>query len=194
MAQPPTHRLRRVLVVGRERSLVTVMIAHTDPLVLTPTSYADLVRSPFADETAGEPQHVVIVVEGPPDPAMPSPGALPFVVVWIGAEFAGAGPRAADLVVGEGAVDQVVARITRTSLAARTLAVLLRSVATVDGRAGLAMESAAYSPRRAGPECAAWRAARAASPVAEASPVVHTERGDDTLVVTLDRPHRHNAI
>ena len=170
------------------------MIAHTNPLVLTPASYADLVRSPFVDETAGEPQYVVIVVEGPPDPAMPSPGALPLVVVWIGAEFAGAGPRAADLVVGEGDVDQVVAGITRTPLAARTLAVLLRSVATVDVEAGLAMESAAYSLLQAGPEFAAWRAARAASPVADASPVVHTERGDDTLVVTLDRPHRHNAI
>ena len=170
------------------------MIAHTDPLVLTPRSYADLVRSPFVDETAGDPHHVVVVVEGAPDSEIPSPAALPLVVVWVGAEFAGAGPGGADLVVGENDVDDAVAGIARAPLAARTLAVLLRSVATVDVEAGLAMESAAYSLLQAGPEFAAWRAAHPASPVADTRPTVHSERSDDTLVVTLDRPDRHNAI
>ncbi len=169
------------------------MIAHTDPLVLTPRSYADLVRSPFVDETAGDP-HVVIVVEGPPNSEIPSPGALPLVVVWVGAEFAGAGPGGADLVVGQSDVDDTVACIARAPLAARTLAVLLRSVASVDVDGGLAMESAAYSMLQAGPEFAAWRTAHPASPVADVHPTVHMVRFDDTLVVTLDRPDRHNAI
>ena len=57
------------------------------------------------------------------------------------------------------------------------------------------MESAVYSMLQAGPEFAAWRAAYPVSPlVEETRPTVQMERCDDALVVTLDRPHRHNAI
>jgi hypothetical protein len=170
------------------------MIAHSDPLVLSPESYADLVRSPYVDELAGDPRCSVIVVEGPPASEIPPPGALPCVVVWVGAEFAGAGPRDADLVVGDGDVDDAVAQIGRAPLAARALAVLLRTVAVADVEAGLAMESAVYSMLQAGPEFAAWRAANAAAPAADSHPTVRTDRSDGTLTVTLDRPERHNAI
>ena len=47
---------------------------------------------------------------------------------------------------------------------------------------------------QAGPEFAAWRAAHPASPLADTRPTVHSERDVDTLVVTLDRTDRHNAI
>ena len=57
------------------------------------------------------------------------------------------------------------------------------------------MESAVYSMLQAGPEFAAWRQAHPASPpVDDTRPTVQIDRCDDALVVTLDRPHRHNAI
>jgi len=171
-----------------------VMFAHNDPLVLTPAAYADLVRSPFTDETAADPDQGVVVVEGPEQLELPLPGSLPLIVVWVGAQFAGAGPAAADLVVGPDDVDDIVAHIRRTPLAARTLAVLLRSMTGIDVEAGLAIESAAYSLLQAGPEFAAWREANPASPATDSEATVVVERAGDTLVVTLDRPQRHNAI
>jgi len=47
---------------------------------------------------------------------------------------------------------------------------------------------------QAGPEFAAWRAAHPAKPVDDGHSAVVVEREDNTLVVTLDRPRRHNAI
>jgi len=170
-----------------------VMFAHNDPLVLTPAAYADLVRSPFADETAADTDPVV-VVEGPEQLELPLPGSLPLIVLWLGAHFADAGPAAADLVVGPDDVDDIVAHIRRTPLAARTLAVLLRSMTGIDVEAGLAMESAAYSLLQAGPEFATWREANPASAATDSATTVVIERTGDTLVVTLDRPQRHNAI
>lgn len=170
------------------------MFAHNDPLVLTAESYRDLVCSAFSDEVAGGAEHPVVVVDGPQDFAAPLPGSLPIVVLWVGEAFAGSGPAAADLVVGRNDVDDVVARIHRAPLASRTLAVLLRSIASVDVDSGLAIESAAYSMLQAGPDFAAWRAAHPPKPVDGARPTVLTERDGNTLVVTLDRPQRHNAI
>lgn len=170
------------------------MFAHNEPLALTPQEYTELVRSPFVDETAGDPVHAVVVVQGRDTAHLPLPGALPFVVLWVGDEFAGAGPAAADLVVPDRDVDDIVANIRRAPLAARTLAVLLRSVATVDVATGLAMESAAYSMLQAGPEFEAWRAGRPAAPITDAGPTVLVDRQDDALTITLDRPRRHNAI
>ena len=170
------------------------MFAHNEPLALTPQEYAELVRSPFVDETAGDPVHAVVVVQGPDTADLPLPGALPFVVLWVGDEFAGPGPAAADLVVPDREVDDIVANIRRAPLAARTLAVLLRSVATVDVATGLAMESAAYSMLQAGPEFEAWRASRPAAPITDAGPTVLVDRQGDALTITLDRPRRHNAI
>jgi hypothetical protein len=170
------------------------MFAHNEPLALTPQEYAELVSSPFVDETAGDPQHAVVVVQGPNDPALPLPGSLPFVVLWVGDEFAGSGPAAADLVVSDDDVDDVVTNIHRAPLAARTLAVLLRSVTAVDLAGGLAMESAAYSMLQAGPEFAAWRAGRPVTPITDPDPTVLVERHANVLTITLDRPRRHNAI
>ena len=170
------------------------MFAHTEPLVLTPESYADLVRSPFADEVAGDPRYAVVVVEGPQHTELLAPRALPLVVLWVGSEFAGAGPGAADLVVGIDDLDDALARIAAAPLAARTLAVLLRATAAVDVESGLAIESAAYSMLQAGPEFAAWRAAHPAKSMPDDSDTVVAEREADTLRITLDRPHRHNAI
>ena len=168
--------------------------ADIEPQVLTPEAYTDLVRSPFVDEIAGDPRRPVLVVEGRPDAPLPSPGALPVVVIWVGSGFGASGPAAADLVVGGDDLDVVLTNIASAPMAARTLAVLLRGLPGIDVDAGLSMESAAYSMLQGGPEFAAWRAAHRAAAVADDRPTVIVDRSDATLTITLDRPHRHNAI
>ena len=172
-----------------------------DPLELTTASYASLIASPFVDEAiAGQAGHPVVVVRGDDGDELPSPGSLPVVVVWVGAEFAGGGPREADLVVGEADLVALLDHIARAPLAACSLAVLMRAMADVSVDAGLAMESAVYSTLQAGPEFESWRRtspAGAASPaeaVGDDRPTVLIDRVDDDVVITLDRPDRHNAI
>jgi enoyl-CoA hydratase/carnithine racemase len=114
--------------------------------------------------------------------------------MWVGSEFGGDGPTHADLVVGESDVDEVLGRIRAAPLAARSLAVLLRSLDGSTVAAGLAMESAVYSMLQGGPEFAEWRASATQIPDAETRASVLIDRDDDVVVITLDRPHRHNAI
>ena len=129
------------------------------------------------------------------DDRIAPPGSLPVVVCWIGEQLGGSGPEHADLVVADADVGDVVATIERAPLAAATLAVLLRSTGDVDVETGLALESAAYSLLQAGPEFAAWRGDVVASLDADDRPTVLVDRTPEgRLVVTLDRPHRHNAI
>jgi enoyl-CoA hydratase/carnithine racemase len=114
--------------------------------------------------------------------------------MWVGAEFGGDGPCGADLVVSEADVAELLGRIAAAPIAARSLAMLLRSLDGVSVDAGLTMESAVYSTLQAGPEFAEWRAGASHVPDTEQRPTVLIERDDDVVVITLDRPHRHNAI
>jgi enoyl-CoA hydratase/carnithine racemase len=123
------------------------------------------------------------------------PGSIPVVVAWLGSELGGVGPCEADLVIGPDDVDALAECVEQVPLAATTLAVLLRAIEHADVDHGLAMESAAYSMLQAGPEFEAWRAGTAPRPaIDDANPVVRIERDGDELLVTLDRPQRHNAI
>ncbi|MEQ1873705.1 MAG: enoyl-CoA hydratase/isomerase family protein [Ilumatobacteraceae bacterium] len=124
-----------------------------------------------------------------------SPGSLPVIVCWVGDVFGGDGPEEADLVIGAADVVELAATVDRNPLAATTLAVLLRSSLDLTVAAALAQESAAYSMLQAGPEFAAWRAATTSTAATDNGPsTISIERHDDDLVVTLDRPQRHNAI
>jgi 1,4-dihydroxy-2-naphthoyl-CoA synthase len=117
------------------------------------------------------------------------------VVCWVGENFGGEGPQHADLVVGSADLVDVATTVDRNPLAATTLAVLLRSSADATVAAALAQESAAYSMLQAGPEFAAWRAVTTSTAAIDSGPsTISVERHDDDLVVTLDRPQRHNAI
>jgi enoyl-CoA hydratase/carnithine racemase len=73
---------------------------------------------------------------------------------------------------------------------------LLRATEVLDVATGLAAEAAVYSMLLGGPEFARWLAARgpARPPVVQDSPLVRLDRRDDTLVVTLDRRRRRNAL
>lgn len=166
-------------------------ISHLD---LTPGEYDAFIRSPFIDDRiAGDDRVTVVLVHGDAE-EITTPGSLPVVVCWVGDRFGGEGPINADIVVADGDVADTLAMIERSPLAAATLAVLLRSLVGIDVEHGLAMESAAYSLLQSGPEFAAWRAAAPHTPDPTTEPVVAIDRRDDHLVITLDRPHRHNAI
>jgi enoyl-CoA hydratase/carnithine racemase len=153
-----------------------------------------LIESPFVDERiGGRAGLAAVVVRGNVDD-LAMPGSLPVVVLWVGSEFGGDGPSEADVVVSEADVDELLGRIEAAPLAARSLAVLLRSLGGVTVDVGLAMESAVYSTLQAGPEFAEWRADTPPVPDADERPTVLIERDDDVVVITLDRAHRHNAI
>ena len=93
------------------------------------------------------------------------------------------------------ALGVLVDAVHRTPFAATTFALLLRHGANRSLEAGLIAESTAYSVLQAGPEFAEWRRAR---PVrvrpTEIGPAVLIDREDDVAVVTLARPHVHNAF
>ncbi len=177
------------------RRLYAGHIAHID---LTADEYSLFIGSPFVDERLDTRDGIAaVVVRGGQNGVageLAYPGSLPVVVIWVGAEFGGDGPKQADLVVGEADVDEVLERIRAAPLAARSLAVLLRSLEGSAVPAGLAMESAVYSTLQAGPEFAEWRAGATQTPDTETRATVVLERNDDVMVITLDRPHRHNAI
>jgi len=89
----------------------------------------------------------------------------------------------------------MLATVQHTPLAAQVLVQLLRGTERRTIEAGLVAESLAYSTLQAGPEFAAWSAARPPARHADASagPPVRVRRDGDSLRLTLDRPERRNA-
>ena len=104
---------------------------------------------------------------------------------------------ALDVVVeSEDELAPVRASVARCPLAAATLVQLLRHGRTLDLHERLVAESLAYSTLQAGPEFAAWRAARgpAAQREKDDRPAVRARREGARLRLTLDRPRTHNAF
>ena len=94
----------------------------------------------------------------------------------------------------EADVERVLATVRRAPVAAVTLVGLLELTARVGVPDGLLAESLAYSSLLAGEEFRAWRFGtprREARPAAEP---VRVTRVEDRLLVTLNRPQRHNAF
>ncbi|MCU1379074.1 MAG: putative enoyl-CoA hydratase/isomerase [Acidimicrobiales bacterium] len=100
-----------------------------------------------------------------------------------------------DVVVPDGhSVDRVAGAVAANPLAARTLAGLLRATEILPVREGLVVESLAYSMLLAGPEFRRWLDARGPrTPPPTGDEPVLLERDGDELVITLNRPDRHNA-
>ncbi len=161
--------------------------------MLTPQQYDAFVTAPFVDERIVVDGVTTLIVRG--DAAALGPaGSLPLVVLWVGDSFGGIGPDGSDAVVAEADIPEVLAVIERAPVAAVTLTTLLRAIDPHDVERGVTFESAAYSTLQAGPEFAAWRANARFVPDPGDGPVVQIDRADDVLTITLDRPHRHNAI
>lgn len=170
----------------------------TTHLTLSPAEYDDFVRSAFVDEALGLPDGVAaVIVDGRAD-SIVAPRSLPFVLIALGDERGADGPDGADLVVTPDDLDEILIAVRNNPIAATSLAVHLRGIGS-DVDMGLAAESALYSALQSGAEFHRWRAAAAHAPHADADdhdgpPTVLVEREHDRLVITLDRPHRHNAI
>jgi enoyl-CoA hydratase/carnithine racemase len=125
-------------------------------------------------------------------------GVVGFGVVGFGAMLSELGSVGAivDVVASSPhEVDELVAAITRFPIASVTLALLLRGRdrRTLDD--ALIAESMAYSMLQAGPEFAAWRSTYVPkSTIAETQVPVLVSREEDRLLLTLNRPARHNAF
>ena len=100
------------------------------------------------------------------------------------------------LVESESDLAPVRASAERCPLAAATLVQILRHGRTLDLHERLVAESLAYSTLQAGPEFAAWLAARGGAPQREDGdrPAVRSRREGARLRLTLDRPRKRNAF
>ncbi len=90
----------------------------------------------------------------------------------------------------------VITGIERSPLAAMALVQLLRQGDYLDWHHALIAESLVYSTLQSGPDFAAWLAQRPAPKASEpeSGPAVRLERWDHELVMSLNRPRRHNAF
>ena len=123
--------------------------------------------------------------------------SLPFVIV--GATHGEVDPawlELCDVVLAEDdpALGRVEENLAARPIAGTTLALLLRAAPQRSIADGLVAESAAYSVLQSGPEFAAWRSANPPRSDRDDAPRVRTERAGDTLVITLVRPKRLNAL
>ena len=123
--------------------------------------------------------------------------SLPFVIV--GATHGEVDPawlELCDVVLAEDdpALGRVEENLAARPIAGATLALLLRAAPQRSIADGLVAESAAYSVLQSGPEFAAWRSANPPRSDRDDAPRVRTERAGDTLVITLVRPKRLNAL
>ena len=130
-----------------------------------------------------------------------TPGSFPVVVVGVvdgdDADVMAVDPAPYDVVLGaaDPMLEAIAQQVERTPIAAVSLAVLLRGSEERSIEQGLAAESAVYSTLQAGAEFQAWRSSRGdrGLPPDPEPPVLVDRRGDE-LHVTLNRPHRHNAV
>jgi len=91
-------------------------------------------------------------------------------------------------------LESLRAAVEGRPLAALALVQLLRLGETLELQQALIAESFVYSTLQSGPEFALWLSRRRDSATAVADgPAVEIERRGDTLVLTLNRPSRHNA-
>lgn len=133
----------------------------------------------------------------PPGPAAGRLSSLPFVVVGV---TRGAVDPAwlalCDVVVAEDdPARRLIAEHTDGHpVTATTLALLLRGQGGLSVDQGLVAESSAYSVLQSGPEFAAWRVAQRRRSERDRGPRVKVARAGETLVVTLARPQRLNAL
>ncbi|HET8619200.1 MAG TPA: enoyl-CoA hydratase/isomerase family protein [Acidimicrobiales bacterium] len=158
--------------------------------VREPAELAALAASPLAAELVGD----VVVVDLAGRPADLSPLTdLPVVVVGIGP-----GPcDAVDVLVADDlAAERVAAAVAAHPVAAAALALHLRVAERLPVGLGLAAESAIYSALQAGPEHAAWLAARPGRPPRPADDPtrVRVARDGHRLRVALARPAARNAV
>jgi enoyl-CoA hydratase len=100
------------------------------------------------------------------------------------------------VVADEAGLAPMLATIAAAPLASLALVQLLRQGAHLPLHEALIAESLVYSTLQAGPEFAAWlgSASKPSRALARDGPPVRVERFDSQLVLSLNRPERHNAF
>lgn len=126
---------------------------------------------------------------------------LPLIVV--GLDPAGTGSAAGtypfapwcDLLASPDDMDRIEHWVSKHPVTSLALALLLRGSEERSLDDGLLVESATYSTLQAGPEFGTWlRSEVKPGPVVDTGPSVQVDRDDDTLTISLSRPHRANAL
>jgi len=123
--------------------------------------------------------------------------SLPFVVVGvIGGAVDSRWLDLCDVAVADGddALERIEANVAEHPITAGTLALLLRGQEGLSVGQSLVAESSAYSVLQSGPEFAAWRAAHPVRTEKDESARVRVDREGDSLLLTLTRPGRLNAL
>jgi hypothetical protein len=136
-------------------------------------------------------------LDPPPREAVDRLVSLPFVVVGVTqGDVDPAWLELCDIAVAEDdpILERVEENLAAHPIAATTLALLLRAAPSRTVADGLVAESAAYSVLQSGPEFATWRAANPPRPDRDKGSRVRIDRAGDTLVITLTRPDRLNAL
>jgi hypothetical protein len=144
----------------------------------------------------------VVVVDLDDDPGWDAPAlpeALPHVVVGTTREpgaIAHPGAPACDVVLPPSDPDlaAVLGTVEAHPRASRALVQLLRGQPDRSLEEGLVAESRAYSELQGGEEFQRWLAGRTRRPRADEGDPVRLDRTGDHLVVTLQRPHKRNAL
>jgi enoyl-CoA hydratase len=136
-------------------------------------------------------------VPSPKDGTREALASLPFVVV--GVTSGAVDSRWLDLcdvtvADGDDALERIEANVVEHPITAGTLALLLRGQESRSVSHGLVAESSAYSVLQSGPEFAAWRAAHPARTGKDEGARVRVDREGDSLLLTLTRPGRLNAL
>jgi len=165
-------------------------------MVMSPDEYGSFVDSPFVSERISELEIPLVVVAGRASRRLTHPGSLPVVVCGLGRSFGRDESQArswCDLIVSTEDLENVAAVIRSAPIASTALTILLRSVGDVGVDAGLAAESSVYSMLQSGPEFASWRG-DSDSEIKRDDQAVVVERVGDSLIISLDRPGRHNAV
>lgn len=119
---------------------------------------------------------------------------LPTVTVLVGDPLDPVAERFDTVVTDLERAEPLVAAVRQHPLACLALVALLRTAPGDDVWSGLVAESAAYAALLGGQDFQRWREAHQRRPVVVTSPRVRTDRQDETLVVTLNRPDDHNAF
>lgn len=91
-------------------------------------------------------------------------------------------------------LERVEEHLAARPIAGATLALLLRAAPQRSLADGLVAESAAYSVLQSGPEFAAWRKANPPRTDRDDGTRVQVDRTGETLIITLVRPDRLNAL
>ena len=173
------------------------MIAHaySDAIVverLSAQTFLDVLRSPFGHEELAERGPLVFIDTDDivaDDADVSTLATCPVVVAGNVAS------PLVDVIVDDMALVDVARVVHEWPVASVALAVLLRGAERRSVADGLVAESAVYSVLQAGPEFARWRQTRPGrARSADEGPAVRVEREGERLVVTLSRPHVHNAF